>query len=137
MILFRLCVEQEDGSFKDVGREKHEGGRILHSKTGKGWYDILQPELWKLKFKDVFIPHSRKDRYVMTLEDGTMVFERDKIEETALKVNVFLNGVVEWNSKTLAWSVVGTKGRCSLSDFVKHPELFKIKVTGMVGEGEG
>lgn len=134
-MLLRLI---KDG--KVVGFEWHtDGGKnypdinIYHSPDQGFWNDIkpVDPE------RDHYIPHDRKDLYTGIDIDGEKVFENDYLEEIKPKPYYCIAGVVQWNPKTLAWSVVKEGvGKCSLCDMLKSLEYFKecqIKITAPQG----
>jgi hypothetical protein len=81
----RLLEKQPDGTYRVVGYQKQENGRIYHKpiepdpkKKEYPWYDILTPA-WKDK-EFYYIKHDRIDRYTgVDLIGGTKIFERDRI----------------------------------------------------------
>jgi hypothetical protein len=92
-ILYRLLKRLTDGSYKVVGYEWHQDGRIYHSKDIKNWNHIFKYKVTitrNLKAGTIatvdhnnYIPHDRKDQFTgITLYDTerTKLFERDEIE---------------------------------------------------------
>jgi hypothetical protein len=105
-ILYRLLQQLPDGSFKVVGYEKHEGGRIYHlpifylnrinyKTPDRRKFKVDDKELG-LAWNDVYFikdrhyphysrtPHDRKDMYTGVTVGGEKVFQRDIIERTTL-----------------------------------------------------
>jgi hypothetical protein len=151
-ILYRLLKRLTDGSYEVVGYEKHEGGRIYHSKDIKNWDHIFKYKVTitrNLKAGTIatvdhnnYIHHDRMDQFTgITLNDGTRVFERDKIEYQTIWVsaaNVNFNlGIVKYDNKRGCFYISSGEGDYFTVRFTEHYSGGNIRKLGKIIGIEG
>jgi hypothetical protein len=145
-LLFRLLKQQEDGSYTVVGYEEHEAGLIYHT------VDFSRREciVCENAFDDdlnvtgkipnnYFIHHDRKDQYTgVTLNDGkrnyisdngTKLFENDKIQYRFKYRNGDIVGIVRWDTRICSWYIENRQLSSRLSD----DDYADFKITGVQG----
>jgi hypothetical protein len=84
-LLLRLREKNPDGSYRVVGYEKHEGGKIYQSNLSMQFAEIIfkkpNPSLGDRRWVcDFYIPHDRYDIYTGITVNGEKVFERDQFK---------------------------------------------------------